>query len=126
MSEQLTLALREYDLPPEWDGRPITWDAEWIDGYRPLICPPPKDHRTCDECDTTRTPLIKHGVFYRRAVWRTRYNQIRTGRTGLRLIALRCPDCRADTVMCHEGKVWALGTEDYGPRGSYMQEATDE
>lgn len=126
MSDQQMLDLREYDLPPEWDGEPIKWEGEWIDGWKPAICPPPKDARTCDECGSARPTLMKRGVFYRRAVWRTQYNEIRTGRAGDRLTVLRCPDCRADTIVDHEFNVWALGPEDYGNRGSYLQEVDDE
>lgn len=120
MSKQIALDFREHDLPPEWDGKPIAWDDQWSQD-EPFICPPPKDNIRCDDCGSTKTAMWKLGkVGPFRAIYRSKYNEIKRTQNYRHISALRCPDCLADTIVDHELKVWVLGPEDYGKRGSYV------
>lgn len=123
MTGQQMLDLREYDLPPEWDGHPVSWDRGWSE-RRIFICPPPSGPR-CDQCGSTKPPLMKTGLvgpFVTAA--RNKYNEIVTSRNYVALRAMRCPECHTDLVMDGAGDVWEMGPEDYGARGSYLQAVT--
>lgn len=122
MSEQLPLDLREYDLPPMWDGRSVTWDEEWKPVSSMMnICPPPRKPY-CSQCGSSSPSLVRRGQWGPiRTVSRNRFNQIVKGWTYDWLTAHRCPDCRADTVLDAQGNLWDLGPADYGARGSYLQ-----
>lgn len=94
------------DLPPRWDGAPITWDGWTEPGF---ICPPPKEHeRACDQCgaiDTKRTNIGR--TYASRLVDRI-------------LLASRCRHCKHDTVYdMHDDHLWDLDPSDYSDAGSY-------
>lgn len=121
MSEQLHIDLREYDLPPMWDGCSVTWDEEWETVFPMHICPPPKNPG-CKHCGSLAQPLMQGGLRGPlRTANRDQRNQIVKEWTYQRLTAIRCPDCLRDAVVDEEWNVWDLGPEDYGFRGSYLQ-----
>lgn len=118
---QTSLDLREYDLPPQWDGVDITWDDYWRPTPAVRICPPqPPD--PCKNCGRIAPVSIKGGKVADQpnelVAWRNQ--QGNTPRLVYRLRAYRCSHCGHDHVEdTHAGQIWDLGDEDYGPRGSH-------
>lgn len=95
------------DLPPKWDGHPVTWDG-W-EGGEIFICPPPTDQdRACAQCGVVDSQ---------------RKNMGRTFKDGIVhhfLHAKRCRHCNHDTVYdLRADKLWDLDPSDYSDEGSY-------
>lgn len=110
----LLVQLREHDLPPKWDGRPVTWR-----GWRDLptdgvfICfrgkEPEPDH--CKACGSVATSRVNRGTTAMRLGGKDRIIDV--------LSAYRCPDCHHDVVNVEDtGEWWDLDHTDYGPEGS--------
>lgn len=113
---------REYDLPPRWDGLPVEW-GPWWDSAAMVVCPPPRHPPRCDRCGSTRPRLISTGRVWTDpttappAIGKAR---LRGGRHLVVLMsAIRCPDCRHDTVLETSGREWDLDETDYTHDGSY-------
>lgn len=123
----------DHDLPPKWDGRPITW-AGWqsplpttMDFHAPL------EALACNECGTIDSPEVNRG---RVAAWPGETTIVdvvartRSGREYIRkteqqaqqkttLVALRCPHCENDTVLdMTTNELWDLTSADYTDTGS--------
>lgn len=108
MSVDLLYLARDHDLPPMWDGHPVTWTGWQIMNI--TICPPPKPE-CCQVCGSLAPRVINHGRYFRL--------DRRTGREQHpALTAYRCPDCKTDQVCDWRGVWWDLGPEDYGDDGS--------
>lgn len=123
MSEQLSFDFREYDLPPMWDGKKVTWSDDW-EVYDLHVCPPPKDKRTCT-CGSTKPMLRKQGeVGPYKSAHRAKYNELRTRPLWRSLTVFRCSECELDTVLDFNGDFWELGLEDYGDQGSHLIDTT--
>lgn len=123
---------RPHDLPPFWDGRAVLWDGWRAPDLTMFICPPPKPE-CCRACGTMARPVTNRGHVAR---WPAiTHKQItdaddRSARLphGLKhkinplayyeLTAFRCPDCRHDTVLDHDGQLWDLDETDYHDEGS--------
>lgn len=119
-ADLLTLA-REHDLPPRWDGHPVTWTS-WGPVPAAFLCPPPAGPR-CPSCHTDAGQLHAAGTILR---------ELRTSSTGStgsvvrartggplgRLDVFRCTGCQLDTVHDQDGGIWDLDATDYGPNGS--------
>ena len=110
MSLQAELELRAHDLPPSWDGTPLTWR-----GWEPalegaiFICPPPKIPSHCSRCGSVARPLRNVGLS----------DAPEVGHPVQHVIAYRCPDCRFDQAWDLVADAWwDLGPEDYGDGGS--------
>ena len=120
-TRQTSLDLREYDLPPQWDGVDITWDNYWNSAPPVRICPPqPPD--PCKNCARVAPSSTKGGKVADQPnelmAWRK--PQAGTPRLIYRFLAYRCSHCGHDYVEDSDTKsTWDLGDEDYGPRGSY-------
>lgn len=112
---------REHDLPPKWDGHPVEWDG-WQQQGQVFICPPPKDRGVCGQCGSLAPRLHNRGV--RRIAYDANVVQVGEAKlqpreTRASLSALRCPDCRHDTVVdLWVDEVWDLDITDYGNQGS--------
>lgn len=94
-------------LPIAWDGQDIAW-GEWST-VAAFICArsAKKSYTTCEHCG--HDPQVSLVI---------------QGHVGDRqLMLLRCPDCGADTVVDWEQTVWDLDESDYGPDGSWDDEA---
>jgi hypothetical protein len=137
----LLALLREYDLPPRWDGRAVWWDG-WrlpLDGAQVFICGPGARHlrtRACEACGSQAAPSTSRGHVARIGAttverWRERceaWARLPAGerhRLGkypsgvIELHAFRCPDCRTDLVWDQlADEWWTLDHTDYGPEGS--------
>lgn len=108
---------RLFDLPPKWDGHPVTWDGWTVEPPVRIYPPPPQT--LCPGCDTASvahtnrghvTPtLILHGTGHGRTA------------SGWDLVAMRCPHCHHDQVieLRDSFNVWDLDDNDYTPEGSW-------
>lgn len=99
--------LREHDVPPMWDGNPITW-GEWQDGSMSVfICPPPKPE-PCPWCGSLAGTRCRVGET--ESPWR---------KARTRLYLTRCVGCSRDQVWdAWADQWWDLDEDDYGPDGS--------
>jgi len=99
----LTLVHSRADLPPLWDGAPVTW-GPWKDApvttwrFHASVA-----ERACTSCGLIDgREKVNLGVVD--GLWR--------------LLAYRC-ECGHDVVFNHEtGEAWDLDPSDYGPEGS--------
>ena len=104
----MPLAVREFDLPPKWDGAPVTWEG-WHQNATTL------DFHTraedlCIACASTRRPALNSGSVHLK------------GFDSPRFTAFRCLDCQHDTVfdgISHEW--WDLEARDYTVFGSWNE-----
>lgn len=125
------IASRE-DLPPSWDGTPVTWD-QWSDARSTLILHVPAEAMACTECGAVDESMIAWGTrppaeptF---ATWETK-----TTRSGHKyeapvevpahpvrdIYAARCRHCGHDVVTdTRTGERWDLDESDYSSEGSY-------
>ena len=122
---------RQNDLPPAWDGVPITWHG-WTAHRSTLPLHVPADALCCRKCGAVGENLIN---------WGTRppaeptwiIDKELTTKSGHRyraprevqswpvrdIYAARCRHCRHDVVTDERtGEVWDLDESDYGPDGS--------
>lgn len=102
----------KYDLPPRWDGRPISWEP-WAAGLGGLTLTLHRRTPPCPYCGVRVEPHVAAGHF-----------DDHDGPTRLmprrgRLYAFRCPRCSADTVTDDQGETWTLDETDYSDEGSY-------
>lgn len=118
----------ERDLPPKWDGVPVTWGEPHAVGAT-FICPPPKEPEACTECgqlavDGADTYLGRVPGEPVQPFWtRNRYGQPvkKPGWDVLEpaLLATRCLGCGHDQVVdLRTNEVWDLDDTDYGEEGS--------
>lgn len=102
-----TLVHSRADLPPSWDGEPVTWNGWTRNSVGSLVhhCDPTElACRACGSIETTT--LTNHGSING---WG-------------RLVVDRCPGCGHDTVTDQAtGKLWDLDLSDYGPDGSRVE-----
>lgn len=98
----------QHDLPPSWDGVPVTW-GEWGTSDSSLAYHLPLDQLACTMCGSLAGVRIN---------WGTRYDD-EEGRQIRNLWVARCEDCGHDTVH-DEGtdETWDLDPDDYGDEGS--------
>lgn len=98
--------LNKHDLPPRWDGVPVTW-GPWQSPRVMFICPPPPPD-PCAACGLIRPRAEAVGK--------------RTSRFGRYspLYAFRCTHCGHDVVDDQQtGELWDLEPGiDYGDWGS--------
>lgn len=97
------------DLPPKWDGVPITWHG-WTSLQSSIDWHLPLDQLACDKCGG-----LGEGTLIN---WGSR--TVDGHPTRIRDIwAARCPHCGHDTV--HDARTnehWDLDPDDYGDEGS--------
>lgn len=107
---ELELWPRHHDLPPRWDGLPVTW-GDWKDAGTVFICPPPKKADSCSRCGSTAPHRMACGRIQAEPA------------TDLSVIgiitAFRCKDCDHDHVLDHAGNQWDLDPSDYTDEGSF-------
>lgn len=127
--------MREFDLPPFWDGRPVVWDGWRTDRDLILLCPvvPPE---CCPACGSLQSPVANRGRLATSAlVTHERIAEATAARNRLpfdlrhkirplayyELVAHRCMDCLHDQVseLGPGGATWDLDATDYGPEGSW-------
>lgn len=102
------------DLPPSWDGVPVTWLGWKKPMGSTLELHLPLDQQACDQCGGLGDgQLINPGT--RPATepqkgWATQYRDI---------YAFRCPHCGHDSVWdMATDQHWDLDPDDYGDEGS--------
>lgn len=102
---------RTHDLPPLWDGQPITWHGWSPDTHTTLILHTPADRMACERCGT---------VDERRINWGSRPPAPDGPGWPVRdLWAARCRHCGHDQVTDERtGECWDLDPDDYGDSGS--------
>jgi hypothetical protein len=101
--------IRANDLPPTWDGVPVTWDGwtdtrwtTWIFHSKP---------EACEKCGSVAPQQSNMGVVARGDG--ARQHQV------ARFFAYRCPGCQLDTVIdIRTDTAWTLDETDYGQDGS--------
>lgn len=123
---------RPHDLPPQWDGEPVTW-RPWHAARTTLQFHAPPEALACEQCGTVDEPAVARGsrppadgaTFTVSEPRRTR-----SGREYVRrvqrpawpvrdLTAYRCRHCGHDQVRDDRtGEQWDLDAEDYGDDGS--------
>lgn len=114
------VASRPNDLPPAWDGLPVTW-GEWATD-RVFLCRISDDaesvapHREpCPACGAVEA-LVCEGHATSR-IRRGTSNVVAFGAGVLSLTAYRCRGCGLDHV--HDGtRLWQLDPDDYTDEGS--------
>lgn len=120
----LFTATREHDLPPRWDGHPITWQ-EWSTAPTP-VCP--RAQSACEECGVVGPRLTARGTISvvpdfdeglpGEVTDLARARAERRPPTHV-LIAVRCPSCMHDNVWdSRTDAVWDLDSTDYTDSGS--------
>ena len=112
MPDLLYLA-RPHDLPPMWDGHTVEWRG-WHEMPAVHLCgrgASAMQREVCTACGSVEPTVRNVGTYYVR-------NQSRGTTDGRRLTAIRCPDCRHDSVRDYDGVWWDLGPEDYDDEGS--------
>ncbi|WP_157571812.1 hypothetical protein [Nocardioides alkalitolerans] len=99
------LTPRAHDLPPMWDGVPVTWSA-WETEAPTTIRLHVDDMGACGRCGSLELTLTARGV-------------LEGDLHPLRLYVSRCPDCHLDTVLDLVGdESWELDDTDYDDQGS--------
>lgn len=53
------MTTRAHDLPPTWDGRPVTWHG-WDAGPPVIMCPPP-NRECCQFCGSLEAAVGNRG-----------------------------------------------------------------
>lgn len=105
---------RPYDLPPSWDGVPVTW-GQWTKHRTTLAYHLPAEALACEQCGSVDERAVN---------WGTRPPAAEADNRGpfhpLRdLCALRCRHCGHDQVLDERtDETWDLGPEDYTAEGS--------
>ena len=108
MSRDLLTEGRRHDLPPAWDGHPVTWRNWEKLAAAVFICPPPKIPAHCEVCGSVEEPLRNRGTV---APHPPLMPWI--------LYVQRCPDCFTDLVWdLNDDQWWTLDHTDYGDTGS--------
>jgi hypothetical protein len=98
-------AERVHDLPPRWDGQPVTWGDWSIEAPTTLVFHMGPEAFACPRCGTVEHQPLR---------CRGRYADI-----GGLLTATRCPHCAHDQVYDFEtGELYDLEASDYGDEGS--------
>lgn len=100
-----TTTTREHDLPPRWDGHPVTWEA-WSTEVPTTLRLHVDDGGACDRCGSLELARTTQGVV------------TAPDEPPHRLYLSRCADCAHDTVVDHDGVVWELDPSDYTDQGS--------
>jgi ribosomal protein S27E len=91
-----------HDLPPAWDGQPVTW-GEWVRVWSTLDFHLPASEIACRACGLIESSLVATGAVDRILV----------------LYAFRCPGCRHDVVFDRRtDESWDLEPVDYLDGGS--------
>lgn len=122
---------RAFDLPPRWDGEPITW-GQWAEHDTTLAYHAPADALACEKCGTVAERSVNWGsrppatetvlspVPKRTRKGREYINYEQVPAHPVRdLCALRCRHCGHDQVTDERtGELWDLGPEDYTAEGS--------
>lgn len=125
------------DLPPFWDGVPVTWD-EWSDVRSTLILHAPADMMACEQCGAVDENLIAWGLRPPAeatvTTWRTKATKSGhkygvphevEARPVRDIYAARCRHCGHDRVTdTRTDEVWDLDETDYTPEGSYEHNDT--
>lgn len=125
------------DLPPFWDGVPVTWDA-WSDVRSTLILHVPAEAMACDQCGAVDENLIAWGLRppAEATYMTTKVKTLKSGRKYDRQVeveawpvrdiyAARCRHCGHDRVTdTRTDEVWDLDETDYVPEGSYEHNDT--
>lgn len=134
----LTLVHARHDLPPSWDGVPVTW-APWSDHRSTLILHMPAERMACDKCGAVDESLISWGTRPAPEGETITINRAKTTRSGRKyrvaeevpswpiadLYAARCRHCGHDVVTdTRTDERWDLDPEDYGDAGSNYQPDT--
>lgn len=107
---ELELWPHDHDLPPRWDGLPVTW-GDWKDTDTVFICPPPKKADGCSRCGSIAPHLIAIGRIHTE-------HATAPGDIGI-ITAFRCRNCDHDHVLDHAGNQWDLDPSDYTDEGSF-------
>jgi len=95
------------DLPPKWDGQPVTWEG-WNHHPTTMELHLPDDQRACDQCGAIDSKRTNLGRTFRDNI----VDKI--------LLARRCRHCNHDTVYdLHADHLWDLDPSDYSDEGSY-------
>lgn len=122
-----------HQMPTAWDGVPVTWTS-WTPG--PTICgnvgvwdvdgePIPSGLNTCSHCYLPSQFVVCHGKRQYDDPIISRFRNRQDTPDDFR--AWRCTICGGTDVHdLSTGDYWVLGPEDYGPRGSYLQEVADD
>lgn len=107
------------DLPPSWDGVPVTW-AGWRDEPQTsLAYHLPLDHLACDQCGSLAGRLHNAGT---RPATEPREGWPHPVRD---IFASRCSDCGHDTVTdTRTNETWDLDPDDYSDAGSTEHKET--
>ena len=127
----LRLVHSRHDLPPSWDGEPVTWDA-WQDIRSSLALHVPAHELACDKCGAVDENLIAWGIRppTEPTYTTTKTKTTSTGRTYEAQVevkaypvrdiyASRCRHCNHDVVTdTRTDERWDLEEHDYGPEGS--------
>lgn len=122
---------RPFDLPPSWDGEPVTWGT-WSEYDTTLAHHAPAEALACRECGAVAERAVNWGsrppatetvlspVTKRTRSGRTYINhEPRPARPVRDLCAFRCRHCGHDSVIDERtGESWELGPEDYTAEGS--------
>lgn len=134
-AEPLRLELvRSHDLPPAWDGEPVTW-GDWSEGRTSLSFHAPAESLACDKCGAIDEPAINRGMRAPVLGSTFRVDRERVTRSGRRYVSgtvdvpawacrdlrvARCRHCGHDVVTDERtGEAWDLEPDDYLPGGSY-------
>lgn len=130
---RLTLVHSRHDLPPFWDGVPVTW-APWSDHRSTLTLHVPADQMACDKCGAVDESLISWGTRPAPKGETITINQTKKTRSGRKyavaaevpswpiadIYAARCRHCGQDFVTdTRTDERWDLDESDYTPQGSY-------
>lgn len=110
MSRDLLTENRLHDLPPLWDGHPVTW-GEWEKGIEGavFVCPPPKVPDHCVRCGSVELQIRNRGLV----------RPVPLVLTPWVLWVWRCPDCYLDDVWdLATDEWWTLDDTDYEDDGS--------
>lgn len=95
------------DLPPLWDGVPVSWGG-WSLAWSSLNYHLPLHELVCDKCGGLGDMGINWGM-----------RPAEDGTQCRDIVAARCQDCGHDTVTDHRTKeTWELDPDDYGDEGS--------
>lgn len=106
-----------HDLPPLWDGDPVTWDA-WHSGASSLDFHVPLADLACHHCGLLGSRQIAHGTIHHHPSVTGRIENVAV------LFAFRCPGCLHDEVWDRRtDDMWEVDEDDYLAAGSTVREA---